>query len=88
MVVKIIIEMVRMKLSGNNEGIGTLIRDLKEPADSVELRLNIVTPPRYAKEKGREAVQTLKEYIQVCFNLYLKNFQYSIIFLIMIILLF
>ncbi|KAJ4770287.1 Phosphomannomutase/phosphoglucomutase [Rhynchospora pubera] len=64
MVVKIIIEMVRMKLSGIEEGIGSLIRDLKEPAESVELRLNIVTAPSYAKGKGSEAVQTLKEYIQ------------------------
>lgn len=80
MVVKIIIEMVRMKLSGIDEGIGSLIRDLKEPADSVELRLNIVTPPRYAKEKGREVVQTLKEYIQVCNMLPNENFHYGIKF--------
>ncbi|KAJ3692350.1 hypothetical protein LUZ60_012700 [Juncus effusus] len=64
MVVKIIIEMVKMRLMGSNEGIGSLIKDLKEPAESVELRLNIITQPKYAKEKGSETVQTLKQYIQ------------------------
>ncbi|KAJ0962645.1 hypothetical protein J5N97_027767 [Dioscorea zingiberensis] len=64
MVVKIIIEMVRMKLAGIEEGIGALIKGLEEPLESVELRLNITTPPKYAKQKGSEVVDTLKKYIQ------------------------
>lgn len=66
MVVKIIIEMVRMKLEGSdNEGISSLIKDLEEPLESVELRMNILTEPRYAKAKGVEAIETFKDYIEV-----------------------
>ncbi|XP_047148447.1 phosphomannomutase/phosphoglucomutase [Vigna umbellata] len=64
MVVKIIIEMVRMKLAGSNEGIGSLIKDLEEPYESVELRINIVSEPRHAKAKGSEAIQTFRNYIE------------------------
>lgn len=64
MVVKIIIEMVRMKLAGLEEGIGSLIKELEEAAESVELRMNILTQPKDAKEKGAEAVETLKKYIE------------------------
>ncbi|CAA3026950.1 Phosphomannomutase phosphoglucomutase [Olea europaea subsp. europaea] len=66
MVVKIIIEMVRMKLEGSdNEGISSLIKDLEEPLESVELRMNILAEPRYAKAKGVEAIETFKDYIEV-----------------------
>lgn len=65
MVVKILIEMVRMKLSGNEEGIGSHIKGLAEPLESVELRINIITQPKYAKEKGAQAVDALKKYIEV-----------------------
>lgn len=65
MVVKIIIEMVRMKLAGLDEGIGSLIEDLKEPLESVELRMNIACEPRYAKAKGTEAIETFRKYMQV-----------------------
>lgn len=65
MVVKIIIEMVRMKLTGSGEGIGDLIKQLEEPLESVLLRMNIVTPPKHAKEKGAQLVETLKQYIVV-----------------------
>ncbi|KAM0933113.1 putative phosphotransferase (phosphomutase) [Dioscorea sansibarensis] len=64
MVVKILIEMVRMKLNGNEEGIGSLIKGLEEPLESVELRINIITQPKYAKEKGAQAVDALKKYIE------------------------
>ncbi|PIA42053.1 hypothetical protein AQUCO_02100119v1 [Aquilegia coerulea] len=64
MVVKIIIEMVRMKLAGSKEGIGSLIKDLEDPAESVELRLNICTEPRYAKDKGVEVIETFRSYIE------------------------
>ncbi|CAJ2650265.1 unnamed protein product [Trifolium pratense] len=64
MVVKIIIEMVRMKLGGSDEGIGSLIKDLEEPYESVELRINIVSEPRYAKAKGSEAIETFRNYIE------------------------
>jgi hypothetical protein len=67
MVVKIIIEMVRMKLGGSDEGIGSLIKDLEEPSESVELRINIVSEPRYAKAKGSEAIETFRNYIEVYF---------------------
>ncbi|XP_073301469.1 uncharacterized protein [Primulina huaijiensis] len=64
MVVKIIIEMVRMKLEGSNKGIGSLIEDLEEPFESVELRINIVTEPRYAKAKGSEVIEAFRNYIE------------------------
>ncbi|KAJ6838724.1 uncharacterized protein M6B38_318875 [Iris pallida] len=64
MVVKIIIEMVRMKLAGSQEGIGSLIKELEDPVESVELRMNITTQPQQAKEKGAEAVETLRRYIE------------------------
>ncbi|XP_073134551.1 uncharacterized protein [Henckelia pumila] len=64
MVVKIIIEMVRMKLEGSNEGIGSLIKDLEEPLESVELRINIVTEPRHAKAKGSEVIEAFRNYIE------------------------
>lgn len=65
MVVKIIIEMVRMKLAGLEEGIGSLIEDLEEPLESVELRMNIVCEPRHAKAMGTQAIETFRMYIQV-----------------------
>lgn len=65
MVVKIIIEMVRMKLMGSSEGIGSLIKELKDPLESVELRMNVLTQPKHAKQKGAEVVETLKQYIEV-----------------------
>ncbi|CAN6164007.1 unnamed protein product [Urochloa humidicola] len=64
MVVKIIIEMVRMKLAGLEGGVGSLIMDLEEPAESVLLRMNILGEPKYAKQRGTMAVEAFKEYIQ------------------------
>ncbi|KAK4264015.1 hypothetical protein QN277_029357 [Acacia crassicarpa] len=64
MVVKIIIEMVRMKLEGSEKGIGSLIEDLEEPKESVELRMNIISEPRHAKAKGSEAIETFRNYIE------------------------
>ncbi|XP_015895478.3 uncharacterized protein LOC107429325 [Ziziphus jujuba] len=64
MVVKIIIEMVRMKLSGSDEGIGSLINDLEEPIESIELRMNIVSEPRHAKARGVEAIETFRNYVE------------------------
>ncbi|RWR74956.1 Alpha-D-phosphohexomutase superfamily [Cinnamomum micranthum f. kanehirae] len=64
MVVKIIIEMVRMRLAGSEEGIGSLIQELEDPLESIELRMNVITPPQQAKEKGAQAVDTLKKYIE------------------------
>lgn len=65
MVVKIIIEMVRMKVAGSEEGIGNMIEELEDPVEAVELRMNIVTPPKDAKEKGAETVEALRKYIEV-----------------------
>ncbi|KAL9259840.1 hypothetical protein AKJ16_DCAP01131 [Drosera capensis] len=64
MVVKIIIEMVKMKLSGSNEGIGSLIKDLEEPVESVELRMNVVSQPRHAKAKATEAIEAFRAFVQ------------------------
>ncbi|KAF3971453.1 hypothetical protein CMV_004955 [Castanea mollissima] len=64
MVVKIIIEMVRMKLAGLDDGIGSLIKDLEEPFESVELRMNIISGPREAKAKGVQAIETFRTYIE------------------------
>lgn len=65
MVVKIIIEMVRMKLAGSDEGIGSIIEDLEEPEESVELRMRVVSETRFAKEKAIEAIETFRHYIEV-----------------------
>ena len=65
MVVKIIIEMVRMKLAGLDDGIGSLIKDLEEPFESVEMRMNIISEPREAKAKGVQAIETFRTYIEV-----------------------
>ncbi|XP_041015480.1 phosphomannomutase/phosphoglucomutase [Juglans microcarpa x Juglans regia] len=64
MVVKIIIEMVRMKLAGLDEGIGSLIKDLEEPMESVELRMNVISEPRHAKAKAVEAIEKFRSYIE------------------------
>ncbi|KAF2305534.1 hypothetical protein GH714_006288 [Hevea brasiliensis] len=64
MVVKIIIEMVRMKLAGSDAGIGSLIRDLEEPLESVELRMNIISEPREAKARAIEAIEKFRSYIE------------------------
>ncbi|KAK3129362.1 hypothetical protein QOZ80_6BG0478430 [Eleusine coracana subsp. coracana] len=64
MVVKIIIEMVRMKLAGLEGGVGSLIMDLEEPVESELLRMNILGEPKYAKQRGVQAVEAFKEYIQ------------------------
>lgn len=65
MVVKIIIEMVRMKLAGMEEGIGCLIKDLEEPMESVELRMSVISEPRHAKAKAVEAIETFRSYVEV-----------------------
>lgn len=65
MVVKIIIEMVRMRLAGSKEGIGSLIEDLEQPLEAVEMRMNILSEPRDAKAKGIEAIETFRQYIEV-----------------------
>ncbi|RLM55420.1 phosphoglucosamine mutase [Panicum miliaceum] len=64
MVVKIVIEMVRMKLAGLEGGVGSLIMDLEEPAESVLLRMNILGEPKHAKQRGTMAVEAFKTYIQ------------------------
>ncbi|CAK7326758.1 unnamed protein product [Dovyalis caffra] len=64
MVLKIIIEMVRMKLAGSDEGIGSLIKDLEEPLESVELRMNIISEPRHAKARGMEAIETFRSFVE------------------------
>ncbi|XP_055802303.1 uncharacterized protein LOC129871415 [Solanum dulcamara] len=64
MVVKIIIEMVRMKLEGSERGIGSLIKDLEEPLESAELRMVVLSEPRYAKAKAFEAIEAFKTYIE------------------------
>ena len=65
MVVKIIIEMVRMKLAGSDEGIGSLIKDLEEPLESVELRMNIISEPRHAKARAIDVIETFRSYVEV-----------------------
>ncbi|GJT09091.1 putative phosphotransferase [Tanacetum coccineum] len=64
MVVKIIIEMVRMKLEGSKEGIGSLIKDLEDPLESIELRMDILSEPKDAKAKAIEIIETFKSYIE------------------------
>lgn len=65
MVVKIIIEMVRMKLQGSEQGIGSLIKDLEEPLESVELRMDVLSEPRFAKAKAVEIIEQFRNYIEV-----------------------
>ncbi|CAK9180277.1 unnamed protein product, partial [Ilex paraguariensis] len=64
MVVKIIIEMVRMKLEGSDEGIGSLIKDLEEPLESIELRMNVLSEPRHAKARAMETIETFRSYVE------------------------
>ncbi|CAN7040541.1 unnamed protein product [Brassica rapa subsp. trilocularis] len=63
-VVKIMIEMVRMRLAGSNECIDSLIKDLEEPLEALGLRMNILSEPRDAIEKGIEAIATFSQYIE------------------------
>lgn len=65
MVVKIIIEMVKMKLEGSERGIGSLIKNLEEPIESVELRMIVLSEPRYAKAKASEVIEAFRTYIEV-----------------------
>nr|CAB3467605.1 unnamed protein product [Digitaria exilis] len=64
MVVKIIIEMVRMKPAGSEGGVGSLIADLEEPVESVLLRMNILGETKYAKQNGITVVEAFKKYIE------------------------
>ncbi|XP_027097562.1 uncharacterized protein [Coffea arabica] len=64
MVVKVIIEMVRMKLEGSGDGIGSLIKDLEGPLESAELRMNVISEPRFAKAKAIEAIETFRNYVE------------------------
>ncbi|XP_047311207.1 phosphomannomutase/phosphoglucomutase [Impatiens glandulifera] len=70
MVVKIIIEMVRIKLEEEDigsklDGIGSLIKDLEEPLESVELRMDVfVSQPKHAKAKAVEAIEEFRNYIE------------------------
>ncbi|CAN4101757.1 unnamed protein product [Withania somnifera] len=64
MIVKIIIEMVKMKLEGSEGGIGSLIKDLEEPLESAELRMVVLSEPRYAKAKAFEAIEAFRTYIE------------------------
>ncbi|KAI8021243.1 Phosphomannomutase/phosphoglucomutase [Camellia lanceoleosa] len=64
MVVKIIIEMVRMKVEGSDEGVGSLIKDLEEPLESIELRMNVLSEPRHAKAKAIEAIEVFRNYVE------------------------
>ncbi|XP_065854889.1 uncharacterized protein [Euphorbia lathyris] len=63
MVVKVIIEMVRMKLGGSDDGIGSLIKDLQEPAESIELRMDVLADPKNVKAKSMEAIEKFRSYI-------------------------
>ncbi|EPS61324.1 hypothetical protein M569_13472 [Genlisea aurea] len=64
MVVRIIIEMVRMKIQGITQGIGSLIKDLDEPLESVELRMNIISEPELAKTTGTEVIEGFRSFVQ------------------------
>ncbi|KAK9676323.1 hypothetical protein RND81_11G069000 [Saponaria officinalis] len=64
MTVKIIIEMVRMRLSGETKGIGSLIEELEQPLESVELRMNVVAEPRYAKARAIETIEAFRSYVE------------------------
>ncbi|XP_060185390.1 uncharacterized protein LOC132614856 [Lycium barbarum] len=64
MVVKIIIQMVRMKLEGSEGGIGSLIKELEEPLESAELRMVVLSEPRYAKAKAFEAIEAFRTYVE------------------------
>jgi hypothetical protein len=45
--------------------IGSLIKDLEEPYESIDLRMNIISEPRHAKVKVVEAIETFRTYIEV-----------------------
>jgi hypothetical protein len=57
--------MVRMKLAGVEGGVGSLIADLEEPAESVLLRMDVLGEPKHAKQRATQAVEAFKKYIMV-----------------------
>lgn len=61
--VKIVIEMVRMTLRGSSADIGSLIKDLEEPKENIEMRVNILSKPKDAKQRGTEAIETFRKFI-------------------------
>lgn len=63
MAVKIIIEMVRRTLGGSTTNIGSLIQDLEEPKESIEMRVNILSKPRDAKQRGAETIEAFRKFI-------------------------
>lgn len=63
MAVKIVIEMVRMRLRGSQEGIGGLIKDLEEPQDDVELRVGILSKPQDVKQRGAQLIESFRRFV-------------------------
>lgn len=61
--VKIVIEMVRMTLRGSSGDIGSLIKDLEEPKENIEMRVNILSKPKDAKQRGLETVEAFRKSI-------------------------
>ncbi|XP_048428872.1 uncharacterized protein LOC125471941 [Pyrus x bretschneideri] len=64
MVVKINFEMVRMKLTGWDKGVGSIIKDLEEPSESIKLGMDGLSEPRYEKEKAVQAIEMFREYVE------------------------
>ncbi|KAG6405547.1 hypothetical protein SASPL_133137 [Salvia splendens] len=48
---------------GSEEGIGSLIKDLEETLESVELRMDVLSEPRFAKAKAVEIIEEFRNYI-------------------------
>lgn len=63
MAMKIIIEMVRRTLGGSTTDIGSLIQDLEEPKERIEMRINILSKPRDAKQRGAETIEAFRKFI-------------------------
>lgn len=65
--VKIVVQMVRLRLKGGDEPktVGSLIADLREPAESVELRIDVLSPPQHVKRRGAELLEAFRQFLMV-----------------------
>ena len=57
----LIVTAMQMKQQGKN--LGSLIADLKEPAESTEIRLNITDPD--FRPRGQEAIQRILDHAEI-----------------------
>lgn len=69
LVTVLIVKAMQMKQQGNT--LGTMIKDLKEPIESTEIRLNILDPDFRAK--GKETIQRVLDYANAADNWHIAS---------------